>query len=176
MVDTSDNRMQSKKTNENIASYGGEFESYLVSALNDSLIKKNQIKNLQFTSWWIENGEKNLITVVFQLDGNPHEIIIKDTKYYVKELYSADKRNTTQLACWDLFVGAQVDIFGKSTVFKQCDLKTAEWNKFYSSFLTEMKNTFIEELKKYERKALDVWVTKSHSGSQQASANLRKLI
>ena len=37
----------------------------------------------------------------------------------------------------------------------KCDLKTTEWNKFYSSFLTEMKNTFIEELKKYERKALD---------------------
>ena len=46
----------------------------------------------------MENGEKNLITVVFQLDGNPHEIIIKDTKYYVKEIYSADKRNTLQLA------------------------------------------------------------------------------
>ena len=54
----------------------------------------DQIKNLNFTSWWVENGEKNLITVVFQLDGNPHEIIIKDTKYYVKEIYSADKRNT----------------------------------------------------------------------------------
>ena len=35
---------------------------------------------------------------MFRLDGQPHEIIIKDTKYYVKELYSADKRNTTQLA------------------------------------------------------------------------------
>ena len=97
---------------------------------------------------------------MFQLDGNPHEIIIKDTKYYVKELYSADKRNTTQLAvsvrieiyqpncnsylfqCWDLFVGAQVDIFGKTTVLKQCDLKTAEWNKFYSSFLTEVSLDF----------------------------------
>ena len=57
----------------------------------------DNIKSLQFTSWWVENGEKNLITIVFRLDGNPHEIIIKDTKYYVKELYSADKRNTTQL-------------------------------------------------------------------------------
>ena len=66
----------------------------------------DNIKSLQFTSWWVENGEKNLITIVFRLDGNPHEIIIKDTKYYVKELYSADKRNTTQLACWDLHVGA----------------------------------------------------------------------
>jgi hypothetical protein len=53
---------------------------------------------LQFTSWWVENGEKNNIVIVFRLDGQPHEIIIKDTKYYVKELYSADKRNTTQLA------------------------------------------------------------------------------
>ena len=40
---------------------------------------------------------KNMISVIYRLDGNPHEIIIKDTKYYVKELYSADKRNTHQL-------------------------------------------------------------------------------
>ena len=37
-----------------------------------------------------------------------------------------------------MFVGAQVDIFGKSTVLKQADLKTSEWNKFYASFLTEV--------------------------------------
>ena len=88
----------------------------------------------------MENGEKNLITVVFKLDGQPHEIIIKDTKYYVKELYSADKRNTSQLQCWDLYVGAQIDVFGKATVLKQADLKTAEWNKFYGSFLSEVSN------------------------------------
>ena len=58
----------------------------------------DQIKSLQFTSWWVENGDKNNIVIVFRLDGQPHEIIIKDTKYYVKELYSADKRNTAQLA------------------------------------------------------------------------------
>ena len=35
-------------------------------------------------------------------------------------------------------MGASVDVFGKATVLKQADLKTAEWNKFYSSFLTEV--------------------------------------
>ena len=65
-------------------------------------LKSDQIKNLQFTSWYVEAGEKNLITVVFQLDGNPHEIIIRDTKYYVKEIYSADKRNTQQLTVSEL--------------------------------------------------------------------------
>ena len=39
-----------------------------------------------------------------------------------------------------------------------------------------MKNTFIEELKKYERKALDPWITKNHVTGVQAAANLRKLI
>ena len=59
---------------------------------------------------------------------------------------------------------------------KQADLKTAEWNKFYASFLTEMKNTFVEELKKYERRALEPWLTKNHMSNLQASAHLRKLI
>ncbi len=51
----------------------------------------DEIKSLRFESWWVENKEKNMITVIFNLDGNPHEIIIKDTKYYVKELYGCEK-------------------------------------------------------------------------------------
>ena len=39
-----------------------------------------------------------------------------------------------------------------------------------------MKNTFVEELKKYERRALDTWLTKPHMTANQASAHLRKLI
>lgn len=39
-----------------------------------------------------------------------------------------------------------------------------------------MKNTFIEELKKYERKSLDSWLTKDHLGKLSGSANLRSLI
>ncbi len=58
----------------------------------------DEIKSLRFESWWVENGQKNQISVIFRLDGAPHEVIIKDTKYYVKELYSSDKRNTQQLS------------------------------------------------------------------------------
>ena len=45
-----------------------------------------------------------------------------------------------------------------------------------NSSAIQMKNTFIEELKKYERKSLDTWVTKNHVGATQGSANLRKMI
>ena len=119
------------------------FEDYLVQALNESLFKKSKfeffplilgilvddIKCLRFESWWVENREKNQISVIFRLDGKPHEIIIKDTKYYVKEIYSGEKKSQGKaLSCWDLYVGCYIDIFGKCTILKQCDLKTAEWN------------------------------------------------
>jgi hypothetical protein len=57
----------------------------------------DEIKSLRFESWWLENKEKNMISIVFHLDGNPHEIIIKDTKYFVKEIYSCDKHKNTIL-------------------------------------------------------------------------------
>lgn len=49
---------------------------------------------MRFESWWVENKVKNPISVIFKIDGNPHEIIIKETKYFVKELYSANKQIT----------------------------------------------------------------------------------
>ena len=39
-----------------------------------------------------------------------------------------------------------------------------------------MKNTFIEELKKYERKALEAKLVRSCSGKGQCATNLRELI
>ena len=39
-----------------------------------------------------------------------------------------------------------------------------------------MKNTFIDELRKYERKALDVKMTRSCEGKGQCQINLRDLI
>ena len=57
----------------------------------------DEIKTLSFTSWWLENKEKNIIEIIFHIDGDPHEIIIKDTKYYVKELYSCEKHRSNIL-------------------------------------------------------------------------------
>ena len=56
---------------------------------------------------------------MYRLDGEPHEIIIKDTKYYVKEIYSGEKKTHGQVvSCWDLHLGCKVDVFGKSTILK----------------------------------------------------------
>lgn len=50
---------------------------------------------MRFDSWWMEGREKNMITVLFRLDGNPHEVTIKDTKYFVKELYACEKHKNS---------------------------------------------------------------------------------
>lgn len=153
------------------------LDNYVGLLIMPYFICVDDIKFLRFESWWIEAGERNQISVIYRLDGQPHEIIIKDTKYYVKEIYSGEKRNHGMVVdCWDLHVGCKVDVFGKTTILKQCDLKTAEWNQFYGSFLSEMKNTFIEELKKYERKALDPKLTRACQLKAQCTTNLRDLM
>ena len=53
------------------------------------------ISTLRFESWWMEGREKNMITVLYCLDGNPHEVTIKDTKYFVKELYACEKHKSS---------------------------------------------------------------------------------
>lgn len=61
-------------------------------------------------------------------------------------------------------------------MLKQADLKTTEWNRFYASFLSEMKNTFLEELKKYERKQLDPKLTRTPTNRNAAGSNLAQLL
>ena len=47
MVET-ENR--TRKVQNDMAAYGGEFESYLISALNDSLLKKSKLHNSDLVS------------------------------------------------------------------------------------------------------------------------------
>ena len=45
-----------------------------------------------------------MITVVYRLDGNPHEVTIKDTKYFVKELYACEKHKNSIVTVIDASV------------------------------------------------------------------------
>lgn len=125
----------------------------------------------------MENGTKHPIKLKFRLDGKPHEVTIQEKKYCLKEIYICESIKTTKVATiWDLHVGAKVDIFGKPTILKKCCLKTTEWNKFYGAFLKEIKKTLVDEIKKYERKKLDIRIIKECEGKQQGSIDLAMLI
>ena len=154
-----------------------DFENYLIKVLDDSIVKKSEIKTLNYESWFVENKQRHAIKVRYRLDGKPHEITIEDTKYFVKELFIWSGIKTKYTAkVWDLHVGSKIDIFGKPTILKQWCLKTTEWNNFYGAFLKEIKKTFVDEIKKYERKKLDVKLVKDADGKQKGSIDLALLI
>ena len=140
------------------------------------------LRRVKLVTWILNHGssktnKRHAIKVKYRLDGKPHEIVIEDTKYFVKELFIWSGIKSKKVAClWDLHVGAKVDIFGKPTILKQWCLKTTEWNNFYGAFLKEIQKTLVDEIKKYERKKLDIKLIKKCEGKQKGSIDLALLI
>lgn len=83
-------------------------------------------------------------------------------------------------------MGAKVDIFGKQTVLKQCDLKTGEWNESAGAFLLKVKEQLIKEIRKYYTAPLEpiylnyvpskLKVSKQAAHPPQGGKNLRALV
>ena len=63
----------------------------------------------------MEGREKNMITVIYHLDGNPHEITIKDTKYFVKEIYASEKHKNAIITVSHLHVLSQPRVCSAGT-------------------------------------------------------------
>ena len=144
-----------------------------MNLLHSSVEKKIDVKQLNFESWWMENKKRNSIFFTYKLNGDPHEVKIEDTKYYLKDIQGSSWK---PIELWDLYVGAKIDIFGKPTILKRCCLKTVEWNKFYGEFLNEIKKTLLDEIVKYDRKSLDPKLTKINKSKALGSTDLRLLI
>ena len=83
-------------------------------------LNKSEISCLNFESWFVESGIKHPIKIKFRLDKKPHEIIIQEKKYLLKELYICDSIKLKRVASiWDLHLGAKIDVFGKPTILKK---------------------------------------------------------
>ena len=94
--------------------------------------------NLTFYSWWFENNAKHRLELTYNLENSVLKVKIDDEpeEHTIEGLCSAKGK---QIDCWDLFVGAELDIFGKKTVLKQCDRMTAQWNLFHGRKLLKMR-------------------------------------
>lgn len=54
----------------------------------------------------------------------------------------------------DLYIGAEINIFGKPVILKQCSAATAQWNIRKGRRLIQIRNKLIEEIPKYDSKPL----------------------
>lgn len=55
------------------------------------------------------------------------------------------------LQCWDLHVGARLNIFGRPTTLMTCSLRTGQWLSYYAGAFTAIQESIERQLRKYEQ-------------------------
>ena len=132
------------------------------------------VETLRFNSWWFEGKTKKYVTLSYALREDRLIAEIQDLPGE-HEIVNAKTKAGTDLECWDLFVGAEIRVFGKSVVLKQCDLATSQWIAYYSQSLRGPKDRLVLELRKYEVKLLPAWLLQSADSELHGGTNLRLL-
>eukprot|EP00967_Tisochrysis_lutea_P133962 scaffold235918_cov35-Tisochrysis_lutea.AAC.2 len=84
-------------------------------------------------------------------------VVGKDTKIMSMRLHEklshnqhAESMRRAHLTCWDLHVGAKLNILGKPTTLLQANLETGQWLDYQAAKLTTISNALEEQLLKYE--------------------------
>merc|ERR1712224_547877 len=72
--------------------------------------------------------------------------------------------------------GAEVDLLGRTTTLHSCSRTTAQWNKYWSDRLFTIRGKLLEELRKYDRRRIEPWVTFQRNKDAAGSADVRLLM
>lgn len=137
--------------------------------------KPPELQFLTFFSWWTEFNTKRYVEVCFDMSTELFQIILdRDVKHLdkdhiycpAKESFGAVVGKDTQimsmhlprsrsgsrehLSCWDLHVGARLNILGRPTTLMQADLQTGQWLDYHSTKLATIAHAYEEQLRKYE--------------------------
>jgi hypothetical protein len=100
------------------------------------------IRVLTFKSWWNEDDQRRCVEISFHMDtGNFQVLFDKSDKMYT--LSHIDGFNGP-LQCWDLYVGAVVNVLGRSTTLQQADGETVEWLEFHKKRLQSLYTQMVQ--------------------------------
>ena len=69
-------------------------------------------------------------------------------------LASLTAKRKQPVQCWDLHVGAKVNLLGKATTLNQCNGETLEWLEFHATQLKKLKERLDACLGKYQSRSL----------------------
>eukprot|EP00747_Dinoflagellata_sp_TGD_P163649 gnl/TRDRNA2_/TRDRNA2_182549_c0_seq1.p1 gnl/TRDRNA2_/TRDRNA2_182549_c0~~gnl/TRDRNA2_/TRDRNA2_182549_c0_seq1.p1 ORF type:complete len:200 (+),score=25.73 gnl/TRDRNA2_/TRDRNA2_182549_c0_seq1:58-657(+) len=131
---------------------------------------------LEFDSWWNENNQKRFVYIRYHIAEGSFQIAIDEDSnlYHVPVVYG--HRTGEALTVWDLHVGAEIDILGRVTTLHHCSQMTAQWNAYWAARLTPLRTKLIDELKKYETRKVEPWLTFTKASREAGSADLRLLM
>jgi len=131
---------------------------------------------LEFDSWWNEGKHRRFVYIRYSITEGAFQMAIDEDSnlYHVPVAYGA--RTGEAVTVWDLHVGAEVDILGRMTTLQRCSQTTAEWNKYWADRLILLRNRLAEELKKYDTRKNDPWLTWQKARIEAGGADLRLLM
>ena len=127
---------------------------------------------MRFTSWWNEHDQKRFIHINYYLDSEEFEVNLDHDPnlYRVKSI----RGKYGPVTCWDLHIGAVLNVFGKSVTLRQCDAETRKWIVSNCKRLFALKKGLEAKLIKYEALPRATLVTTGNK--PQSEVHLRQLV
>lgn len=131
---------------------------------------------LEFNSFWNEGGERRYVYIRYNIAEGAFQMAIDQDSnlYHVPIAHSA--RTDEPATVWDLHVGAELDILGRMTTLQHCTQTTAQWNKYWADRLMSLRTKLVEELRKYDTRKTEPWLTYNKASKAAGSADLRFLM
>lgn len=136
----------------------------------DLVNRDGVLRELTFKSWWVEDNEqpnygngmstggclrKRYVTVTFDIYAQSFSLHLdNDEAVSLYNLLSVTAKNGRPIQCWDLHVGAKLNLLGKSTTLMQGSQHTLDWLDRHTKRLTKIKEELIGEILKYETRKL----------------------
>ena len=148
-----------------------QYDAYMLTR-KPFMSNEERVANLEFLtfkSWWYDNKEeaslgdgstaggglkKRYATVRFDLKHNTFDVILEDAALMLSGLASLTAKRKQPVQCWDLHVGAKVNLLGKATTLNQCNGETLEWLEFHATQLKKLKERLDACLGKYQSRSL----------------------
>jgi len=131
---------------------------------------------LEFDSWWNEGNKRRFVYIRYNISEGAFQIAIDEDSnlYHVPVVYGA--RTGEAVTVWDLHVGAEVDVLGRITTLQHCQQMTAQWNKYWAERLIGVREKLVEELRKYEVRKNEPWITWQKTAREAGAQDLRLLM
>jgi len=158
----------------------------------DLVNRDGVVRELVFKSWWSEDKEepslgnnmiaggglkKRYITIKFDIYAQTFKIHLDNEEAVsLFNLMSVTAKNGLPIQCWDLHVGAKLNMLGKTTTLMQGDLATLNWLEKHNVRLRGIKAALERDLKKYETRALAAAVTFTKGPNTKGGTSLRALM
>ncbi|GBG24882.1 Centrosomal protein of 164 kDa [Hondaea fermentalgiana] len=111
-------------------------------------------ETLCFKSWWNDGRARadkvvrRHIDIYFHVDSGNFQVIIEGAEKVYTLSHGVGRHGT--LEAWDLFVGAKINILGRSTTLMQASSETVSWNESQAAELIAVRERLRKELRKYD--------------------------